>query len=95
MNYLPNGSVSENSSEFRKIFHVRASKESRRIAGGGGGHYFNRIKNFRGVATRYEELAANDLGMATPASIRIWLRSHEITAMSVTESAFGATPAEI
>ena len=39
--------------------------------------FFNRIKNFRRVATRFEKLAANFLGMVKLASIRIWLRFHK------------------
>lgn len=57
--------------------------------------FFNRIKSFRRVATRFEKLAANYLGMVKLASIRIWLRFHQTSAMTVTESAFRATPAEI
>lgn len=36
--------------------------------------FFNRIKHFRRVATRYEKLAANYLAMVKIAAIRIWLR---------------------
>ena len=36
--------------------------------------FFNRIKQFRGLATRYDELAANYLAFIQPASIRLWPR---------------------
>lgn len=35
--------------------------------------FFNRIKQFRGVATRYDRLAANYLAFVQLASIRLWL----------------------
>jgi transposase len=37
--------------------------------------FFNRIKQCRRVATRYDKLAANDLAFIQLASIRLWLRS--------------------
>ena len=37
--------------------------------------FFNRVKHFRRVATRYEKHAANYLAMLKLASILIWLRS--------------------
>ncbi len=42
--------------------------------------FFNKIKHFRRVATRYEKLGANFLAMVKLAAIRIWLRSIESTA---------------
>ena len=39
--------------------------------------FFNRIKQFRRVATRYDRLAANHLAFVQPASIRLWLRLNE------------------
>jgi len=42
--------------------------------------FFNKIKQFRRVATRYEKLGANFLAMTKLAAIRIWLRSIESTA---------------
>lgn len=36
--------------------------------------FFNKIKHFRRVATRYDKLAQNYLAMAKLASIRIWIR---------------------
>src|SRR5262245_41466824 len=39
--------------------------------------FFNKIKQCRRVATRYDKLAANYLAFVKLASIRIWLRSNE------------------
>jgi transposase len=39
--------------------------------------FFNKLKHFRAVATRYEKLAANYLALVKLASIRIWLRHNE------------------
>ncbi len=39
--------------------------------------FFNRIKHFRRVATRFEKHALNYLAMVKLASIRIWLRVNE------------------
>ena len=36
--------------------------------------FFNKIKYFRRIATRYEKLAANYLAMIQLAATRIWLR---------------------
>jgi transposase len=41
--------------------------------------FFNRIKQCRRVATRYDKLAANYLAFVKLASIRIWLRANEST----------------
>jgi hypothetical protein len=38
--------------------------------------FFNRIKQCRRVATRYDKLAANYLAFIKLASIRIWLRAY-------------------
>jgi transposase len=40
---------------------------------------FNKIKQCRGVATRYDRLAANYLAFVQLASIRLWLRVNEST----------------
>ena len=40
---------------------------------------FNKLKQFRRIATRYEKLAANYLAMIKIATIRIWLRANEST----------------
>ena len=42
--------------------------------------FFNKIKQCRRVATRYDKLAANYLAFVKLASIRIWLRANEFTA---------------
>ncbi len=42
--------------------------------------FFNKIKQFRRIATRYEKLGANFLAMAKLAAIRVWLRAIESTA---------------
>ncbi|MCH7929342.1 MAG: transposase [Proteobacteria bacterium] len=39
--------------------------------------FFNKIKHFRRVATRYEMRASNYLAMIKLAAIRIWLRTYE------------------
>jgi len=39
--------------------------------------FFNKIKQCRGVAARYDKLAAKYLAFAKLASIRIWLRANE------------------
>ena len=41
--------------------------------------FFNRIKQCRRVATRYDKLAANYLALIKLAAIRIWLRAYEST----------------
>jgi transposase len=42
--------------------------------------FFNRIKQCRRVATRYDKLAANYLAFVQLASIRLWLGFNEYTA---------------
>jgi transposase len=39
--------------------------------------FFNKIKHYRAIATRYEKRAANYLALVKLASIRIWLRHNE------------------
>ena len=39
--------------------------------------FFNKLKNFRAVATRYDKRDDNFLASVQLASIRIWLRSYE------------------
>jgi transposase len=41
--------------------------------------FFNKIKQCRRIATRYDKLAANYLAFIKLASIRIWLRAYEST----------------
>jgi len=39
--------------------------------------FFNKIKQCRRIATRYDKLAANYLAFIKPAAIRIWLQANE------------------
>ena len=39
--------------------------------------FFNKLKHFRAIATRYEKHAANYLALVKLAAIRIWLRNYE------------------
>lgn len=41
--------------------------------------FFNKIKHFRRIATRYEKLARNYLAMLSIAATRIWIRYFEST----------------
>lgn len=41
--------------------------------------FFNKIKQCRRIATRYDKLAANYLAFVKLASIRLWLRAYEST----------------
>ena len=41
--------------------------------------FFNKIKHFRRIATRYDKLARNFLAAIAIASIRLWLRHNEST----------------
>ena len=41
--------------------------------------FFNKIKQCRRIATRYDKIAANYLAFVKLASIRIWLRAYEST----------------
>ena len=41
--------------------------------------FFNRIKQFRGIATRYNKLARNFLTAVLLASTRLWLKYYEST----------------
>jgi transposase len=41
--------------------------------------FFNKIKQCRRIATRYDKLAANYLAFFKLASIRLWLRTYEST----------------
>jgi transposase len=39
--------------------------------------FFNKLKHFRAIATRYEKHAANYLALVKLAAIRVWLRHNE------------------
>jgi transposase len=45
--------------------------------------FFNKLKQFRRVATRYDKLGANFLAFVKLAAVRIWLRSIESTALGL------------
>ena len=55
---------------FSKVLYKERNKVER---------FFNKIKHFRRVATRYEKLGDNFLAMVKLAAIRVWLRSIEST----------------
>lgn len=42
--------------------------------------FFNKLKHYRAIATRYEKYASNYLALVKLASIRIWLRAYESVA---------------
>jgi len=42
--------------------------------------FFNRIKNLRGIATRYDRADANYLAGVALAAVRFWRKSYESTA---------------
>lgn len=39
--------------------------------------YFNKLKHFRRIATRYEKLAVTFFSAVALASVRIWIRAYE------------------
>ena len=41
--------------------------------------FFNKLKHFRRIATRFDKLARNFLAAVTLASIRLWTRAYEST----------------
>jgi transposase len=41
--------------------------------------FFNKLKHFRGIATRYNKLARNFLAAIALASTRLWIRHYEST----------------
>jgi transposase len=40
-------------------------------------HFFNKIKHFRRIATRYDKLAENYLAAQKLVAVRLWLRVYE------------------
>ena len=56
--------------KWKACFSKRLYKERNRVE-----RFFNRIKHFRRIATRYEKHATNYLAMLKLAAIKIWLRS--------------------
>jgi Transposase and inactivated derivatives len=53
--------------------------------------FFNKIKQCRRIATRYDKLAANYLAFIKLASIRLWLRTYESTPRRLRRPWRGAT----
>ena len=47
--------------------------------------FFNKIRQYQRVATRYDKLAANYLAFIKLASIRIWLRAYEFKLLAIPE----------
>jgi transposase len=41
--------------------------------------YFNKLKHFRRIATRFDKLARNFLAAVSLASVRLWTRTYEST----------------
>ncbi len=41
--------------------------------------FFNRLKHFRGIATRYFKTAANFLAAIHLAAARLWIKAYEST----------------
>ena len=41
--------------------------------------FFNKIKQCRRIATRYDKLATNYLAFFKPASIRLWIQAYDST----------------
>ena len=67
---IPNRSTAKTPHAFsRDLYRLRNRVE----------RFFNKLKQFRRIATRYEKLAANYLAMIKLATIRIWLRANEST----------------
>ena len=54
----------------RHAFSALLYRERNRVE-----RFFNRIKHYRRVATRYEKIADNYLAMIKLAAIRVWLRA--------------------
>src|SRR3989440_10678493 len=55
--------------------------------------FFNKIKQCRRIATRYDKLAANYLAFIQLASIRLWLRANESTPLNENSWQFGSSVA--
>jgi transposase len=43
--------------------------------------FFSKLKHFRRIATRHDKLAENFLAVVQLASVRLWLRVYEFTAL--------------
>ena len=68
---IPNRSTTKTTHPFSRVLYRLRNRVER---------FFNKLKQFRRIATRYDQLAANYLAMTKIATIRIWLRVNESTA---------------
>ena len=50
--------------------------------------FFNKLKHFRGIATRYHKLARNFLAAIALACIRLWIKTNEYATWVATLAAF-------
>ena len=53
----------------RRVYDAELNKERNHIE-----RFFNKLKQFRRVATRYDKLLANFMGFVKLAALAIWLR---------------------
>jgi transposase len=67
---IPNRSNRKTKYRWTKALHRERNRVER---------FFNRLKQFRRIATRYDKLGANFFAFVKLASMRIWLRSIEST----------------
>ena len=65
---IPDRSNRKENHSFSKVLYKQRNRIER---------FFNKIKHFRRIATRFEKHALNYLAMVKLASIRIWLRHNE------------------
>ena len=56
--------------------------------------FFNKPKQFRRIATRYEKIAANYLAMINIATIRIRLQANESTAQWLRRTSIALSPSD-
>ena len=68
---IPNRSTTKTPHAFSRVLYRLRNRVER---------FFNKLKQFRRIAARYEKLAANYLAMIKIATIRIWSRANESTA---------------
>lgn len=67
--------MGEHSAETEPICYSRHRYRARNLVE----RFFNKIKQRRRLATRYDKLAANYIAFIQLASIRLWLRVNEST----------------
>jgi len=68
---IPNRSHRKKKYRWRKAFYRQRNQIER---------FFNKLKQFRRIATRYDKLGATFFAFIQLAAVRIWLRSIESTA---------------